>query len=169
MKQRQVLPLNLAFYLSSKHVSRRDKLTHHSFPLIHKNIRKSPFHIQRAAHCVPIGRERQHPLLPSTNHLNEGRGQWEKQRLFIYQPISGKLKGHPPISGVGWIGVLCCWFSEALEGGVRVHKRSWFGRIYCWVHGWVELISGAVFKLLNVISFWRGLVLQWLDWACGKP
>lgn len=75
MKQRQVLPLNLAFYLSSKHVSRRDKLTNPSFPLMHINIRKSPFHTQRAAHCIPIGRERQHPLLLSTNHLDEGRSQ----------------------------------------------------------------------------------------------
>ncbi|TRY90228.1 hypothetical protein DNTS_005832 [Danionella cerebrum] len=25
---------------------------------------------------------------------------------------------------------------EPLEGGVRTEKRSWFGRIYCWVIGW---------------------------------
>lgn len=60
---------------------------------------------------------------------------------------TGRMMKRPPISSGGWTG-WCWWFSEALEGGVRTEKRSWFGRIYCWVHGWVELISGAVFKPL---------------------
>lgn len=127
------------------------KLTHHSFPLIYKTSGKHS--IQRAAHCITIGKERQHPLLPSTNDPNEGRRQLEKQRPFFLSTNQRIVEG-AFANQRRWVDrCLCRWFTEALEGGVRIEKRSWFGRIYCWVHGWVELISGAVFKLLLWFRF----------------
>jgi len=135
--------------------------------MMHKHIRKSPFIFNEQRTAFLLAEKHNIRCFRQPIIWTKGGADEKNNGYSIFQPIRGKWKGHPPISGVGWIGVLCCWFS-ALEGGVRSQKRSWFGRIYCWVHGWVELISGAVFKLMHVISFRRGLVLQLLDWAYGK-